>query len=83
MTILTIEEIKAQYPDQWVLVGDPELTPPNILGSIINKLISGVVLFATKDRREIGYKGREMREGYERVTIIFTGEIPKNRKWLL
>lgn len=81
--ILTVAEIKAQYPDQWVLVGNPELTAPNILGSIVSKLIRGVVLLATKDRREIGYKGREMREGYDCVTIIYTGEIPKNRKWLL
>ncbi len=81
--VLTIEQIKAQYPDQWVLVGNPELTDPSILGSILSKLISGVVLLATKDRREIGYKGREVRLGYNRVTIIFTGEIPKNRKWLL
>jgi hypothetical protein len=25
MEVLTIEQIKAQYPDQWVLVGNPIL----------------------------------------------------------
>ena len=83
MEVLTKNEIKAQYPDQWVLVGNPMLTDPSILGSILSKLLSGVVLLATKDRREIGYRGREVRQGYNSVTIIFTGEIPKNRKWLL
>lgn len=83
MEVLTKNEIKAQYPDQWVLVGNPTLTDSSILGSILSKLLSGVVLLATKDRREIGYKGRDARQGYDSATIIFTGEIPKNRKWLL
>lgn len=81
--ILTIEEIKAQYPDQWVLVGNPELTDPSILGSIVSKLIRGVVLMATKDRREIGYRAKDVKAGYDSLTCIYTGEIPKNRKWLL
>ena len=80
--VLTLAEIKTQYPDQWVLVGNPQLTEPTILGSIVSKLINGVVLVASKDRREIGYKGREARKGYDSVTIIFTGEIARRRKWL-
>ena len=83
MEILTIQQIKAQYPEQWVLVGNPVLTDPSILGSIVSKLIEGVVLLASKDRREIGYKGRELREGYDSVTCVYTGLIPQNRKWLL
>ena len=31
--VLTIAEIKAQYPDQWVLVGNPELTDPSAKGT--------------------------------------------------
>ncbi|MBK9462736.1 MAG: hypothetical protein IPN94_25835 [Sphingobacteriales bacterium] len=51
--ILTIDEIKAQYPDQWVLVGNPILKDLDTLEAIINKLVQGVVLFASKDKREI------------------------------
>lgn len=43
--VLTIEEIKAQYPDQWVLVGNPELRNPETNGSFVNRLIKGIVLF--------------------------------------
>ena len=79
----TIEEIRRKFPDQWVLVGDPELKDGDTLGSIISKLERGFVLLASKDKREIGYKTKEVRKGFKSVTCIYTGEIPQNRKWLL
>ena len=81
--VLTIEEIKARYPNKWVLVGNPELSNPDLLDAIINKLVRGVVLLVSSDRRELGYKGREARQGFDSVTCIYAGEMPKNRKWLL
>lgn len=83
MNIQTIEEIKAEYPNQWVLVGNPELSNPELLDTMLHQLVRGVVLLASKDRRELGYNGRIARKGFDCVTCIFTGEIPKNRKWLL
>jgi hypothetical protein len=80
---LTIAEIKAQYPDQWVLVGNPELDDPNTLGSIVSKLVRGIVLFASKDKQELAYSAKDYRKGYETYTSIFTGEISKNRKFWL
>ncbi len=83
MEVLTVNEIKAQYPDEWVLIGDPELDNPNTLGSIVSKLVRGAVLFACKDKRELAYSAKAYRKGYETYTCIFTGEIPKNRKFWL
>ena len=83
MEILTIQQIKLQYPEQWVLIGNPVLTDPSILGSIVSKLIEGVVLLASKDKREIGYKAKDVKVGYDSLTCIYTGEFPRNRKWLL
>lgn len=83
MNILTIEEIKSQYPDQWVLVGNPVLKDFDTLEAIINKIVSGIVLIASKDKREIAYKAKELRKNVESVTCVYTGEMPKNRKWLL
>ena len=80
--ILTIEEIKAQYPDEWVLVANPILDE-TLLGSIIKRMIKGVVLFHSKDKHEVAYKGKDLRVGYDKVTLIFTGEIPKKRKFWL
>ena len=81
--VLTIAEIKTQYPDEWVLVGNPNLGNAETLGTIIKKIIDGVVLFHSKDKHEVAYKGKEARQGYDNVTLIFTGEIPKKRKFWL
>lgn len=81
--ILTKEEIIRKFPDQWVLVGNPQLDSLDTLGSIMSKLVSGVVLLHGKDKREIAQKGIEARKGYPAVTLVYTGEIPQNRKWLL
>ena len=83
MEILSINQIRHLYPEQWVLVGNPVLDNPNSLGSVVSKLMRGVVLSAGKDKREIAEKAKDLRVGYESITCIYTGVFPKNRKWLL
>ena len=80
--ILTIAEIRQLYPNQWVLVGNPELNE-DFVGSVISKLLSGVVLFGSRDRREIAYKAKDLRKGFDSVTCVYTGEVPRNRRYLL
>ena len=81
--VLSFENIRLLYPNQWVLIGSPELDDPNTLGSIVSKLVSGVVLLASKDKREIAQNAKFVRQNYKSVTCVYTGEIPQNRKWLL
>jgi hypothetical protein len=83
MHSLTIEQIKTLYPEQWVLIGNPELDDTSSLGSIVSKLIKGVVLSASKDKRELALNAKELRAGYESIACIFTGTFPKKRRWLL
>ena len=83
MQILSIGEIKKDFPEQWVLIGNPELSEPEINGLIANKLVSGIVLFASKDKREIAYKAAELRKNVESTICIFTGEIPKKSYFFL
>ena len=83
MQIMTIDQIRSTYPDQWVLIGEPELSEPNINGSIVSKLVSGIVLYASKDKRELGYKAAQLRTNISFTTCIYTGEIPKNKLFLL
>jgi hypothetical protein len=79
----TIEQIKSNFPNEWVLIGNPDLGDPQKAGSIISKLVSGVVLYHSKDKREIAYKTKELTENIERFTCIYTGNLPKNRRiWL-
>ena len=80
---LTIVQIRDAYPEQWVLIGNPVLGDPDKVGSVASKLQSGIVLYHSKDKREIAYKAKELTQGVERFACIFTGEVPKNRRvWL-
>ena len=80
--MLDFATIKKEYPDEWVLVGDPELDN-TFTGSVISKLKGGVVLYHSKDRREIAYHAQSVRVGYESVVCVYSGEIPQNRKYWL
>lgn len=81
-TLLSFDHIKKLYPNEWVLIGNPQLND-DFVGSVVSKLLGGVVLFHSKDRREIGYKAKDVRQGYESVVCVYTGEMPKNRKYWL
>ncbi len=65
------------------MIGNPELSEPEINGSIVSKLIRGIVLFASTDKRELGFKAKSARENVELIACIYTGEISKNRLFLL
>ena len=75
MNALSIEEIKKQFPDEWVLLGNP-IT----FGA---KVLSGFVVFHSKDKREIAYSQINWREQFQSAITIFTGQKPKNRKFWL
>jgi hypothetical protein len=74
MEVLTINEIKAQYPDEWVLLS---LTNSDV----VVRPDKGSVLLHSKDYLELCYKASEIAKNIV-TTILFTGEPTKNRKWL-
>lgn len=79
----TYEEIKTQYPDEWILIGNLELENPQLQTSISRNFKSGVVLLHGTDRFKIARQAKEARVGYSNITLIYTGEIPQNRPlWL-
>lgn len=76
--ILSIEQIKTLFPNEWVLLGNPEYQ--NM------KILKGIVIFHNKDKRELAYEARDKsawRQTYESATTIYTGEFPKNRRFWL
>jgi hypothetical protein len=83
MEVLTIDEIKTEYPNQWVLIGNPQMREGNFVGSILQKIKAGLVLYNSSDKREIAYKTQDLVKNVERFTCIYTGEIPKNRRFWL
>lgn len=81
--LMTFEEMKTLYPGEWVLIGNPIMKNPMLQAALSRNLKHGIVLLHGKDRFEIAYKAKEARQGYDRVTLAYLGDIPKNRKlWL-
>jgi hypothetical protein len=67
--ILTIDEIKARYAPDWVLIGEPE-TDETL------ELRAGKVLFHGPDRDEVCRKAMEYPPG--RYALQFLGTIPED-----
>ncbi|MFZ4476868.1 MAG: hypothetical protein ACOYPR_16845 [Saprospiraceae bacterium] len=68
--ILTWEEIKTQYPDEWVVLGNPIFDGMQIL--------NGTVLAHHPDKRVASIEGGERREGFNKFTLTFTGQLKSN-----
>jgi hypothetical protein len=75
MDELTIDQIKTQYPDEWVLLGNPNIIGASVLG--------GVVIDHSKDKREIAYRQPNWRLNFQTAITVFTGQKVKNRKFWL
>jgi hypothetical protein len=67
--VLTIEEIEARFPSQWVLIGDPR-TDEN------QRLLSGTVLSHSPDRDEVDRKLLELRPS--RFAFRYLGTLPED-----
>ena len=71
-TYLAFDKIKKMYPNEWVLLGDPEIQNTSILG--------GIVLYHSKDKKEVCYIGKDKIADFSTVTIAFAGDLKQNRK---
>jgi hypothetical protein len=73
--VVNISEIKNLFPDEWVLLGNPQNDTNGI------DVLSGIPLYHSKDKKEVCYIGRDKTEGYEKITLIYTGNFkPSVRK---
>ena len=71
-TYLSMDELKKRYPDEWVLLGDPEMKNTSVLG--------GVPLYHSKDKKEVCYIGRDKTADFASVTIAFAGDLKQQRR---
>jgi hypothetical protein len=69
--VLTIAEIKAQYPNQWVLVGNP------VMDAQEQQVIAGLPVFYSKSKKEVCYLGAELVKKFDSTILLFTGQ-PKH-----
>jgi hypothetical protein len=66
------EQIKTEFPDEWLLVGNPLYDNSNLIG--------GYILYHSKDKKEVCYIGRDKTSDYSRITLVYTGDLKANRK---
>ena len=71
---VNIDDIKALYPDEWVLIGNPLMDESKI------DVLSGVPLFHSKDKKEVCYIGRDKTLNFDKITLIYTGTFRPLRK---
>jgi len=71
----SIEDIKATYPDEWILLGNPVRKNEQEMD-----ILSGVVLYHSPDKREVAYLGRPRIEGYGRVALFFNRVTPRPKR---
>lgn len=72
--LLTIDDIKKLYPDEWVLLGNPIMDDSKI------DVISGIPLFHSRDKKEVCYIGRDKTSNFNKITLIYTGAFRPVRK---
>ena len=72
--IMTIEEIKARFDSEWVLIEDPETTD-------LFEVKRGKVLCHSKDRDEFYRKAMEFRPRHS--AILYIGKPPKDMVYVL
>ena len=65
----SIEDIKASYPDEWILLGNPE-------DDEYDRTISGVVLYHGPDKRELAYRDKPLLQNYQKKAIFFNRVTP-------
>ena len=73
--VINIAEIKQLFPDEWVLLGNPTNDETNGID-----VISGIPLYHSKDKKEVCYIGRDKTAGFNKVTLIYTGNFKPTRK---
>ena len=73
MVTVSINDIRRNYPDEWILLGSPEIDETN------QAILSGVVLYHSPDKRETVYLGKPMAAGHE-TTALFFNRVTLRRK---
>lgn len=72
--VITVEEMKARYAPEWVLIGDPEIDEHQ-------RVTAGKVLFHSRNREEVYQKAIELQPKHS--AFRFLGTIPDDMVFVL
>ncbi|MBX2929122.1 MAG: hypothetical protein KF852_14895 [Saprospiraceae bacterium] len=67
---IAVSDLKKLYPDQWVLLANPQKKGAVLLG--------GIVLVHDRDKREFALKAKDLIKEHPGVTHFYTGVIPRH-----
>jgi len=70
----SIEDIKASYPDEWILLGNPVRNEREMA------ILSGVVLYHSPDKRELAYRDKPLLKKYKRKALFFNRVTPREKR---
>jgi len=59
-----IEDIKASYPDEWIVLGDPEKDE-------FDQTIAGVLLYHSPDKRELAYRDKPLLKLFKKKSLFY------------
>ena len=68
----TLKEVQINFPNEWILFGNPEMEKSKVLG--------GIVLYHSADKKEVCYIGRNKTVNFDKITLIYSGELKHKRK---
>lgn len=72
--VLTLAEIEARFPSEWVLIEDPDV------GENL-EIIRGPVLWHSKDRDEVYQQAIDL--GAKSAATVYVGPWPENMEYVL
>jgi hypothetical protein len=64
--VLTWEEIERRYPNEWVLIAEPEIGTED-------EVLAGTVVYHAEDRDRVGRQAIELR--LRSGALLYTGEL--------
>ncbi len=71
--VKNINEIKSLFPDEWVLIGDPQMDNSEL------NVLAGIPVLHSKDKKEVCYLGKSKTTDFKTITIIYTGTFKPTR----
>ena len=74
MQRVSINDIKRSYPDEWILLGNPEIDEKR------QEILSGILLFHSPDKKEAVYSGKPMTAKYDKTALFFNRITPRRKR---
>jgi hypothetical protein len=71
---ININDIKIRFPDEWVLLGNPEIDEKN------QRILSGILLYHSPDKKEVCYLGKPLIAGYDKTALFFNRVTPRQKR---